>query len=160
MADLLIDATAKGTIVTYNCPVLNITTVFSGTGMSDWQAVDDVEAAQIEVSTDGTLVSSVKPAFVKGTLTLLHNSPSLSVIQGIMARQYSTNLIFKGTLTLTSYSGLWTVKYDNFIWTSAYKGPELADKVKDVPLKWSAAVPTTINLSNVTAALSTLTSFL
>jgi hypothetical protein len=27
-------------------------------------------------------------------------------------------------------------------------------------LKWSAAVPTTINLSNVTAALSTLTSFL
>ena len=43
-----------------------------------------------------------------------------------------------GTLTVESPSGMWTITYNNVIFTSKFKGFELGEKIKDVVIAFNA----------------------
>lgn len=146
---IVLDNTSKNVIMTYKASIFSLPVIVSGAGIEDWFAVDDAEGAVMEVGCDNTLAAHLKPAFVKGKITLQPLAASL-VNAFVKVQQTQTEIApILGTLTLTSATGLWITTYQNFIITSVFKGYELGEKVKDVVVSFSSQVPNTSILGDV-----------
>jgi hypothetical protein len=149
---LALQSTAKNSILLFSCPlILPTPVIIQATGIEDMLSLEDVEGAVMEIGTDGTITSHVKPSggMVNGTLTLQPLSTALSSIIQVMQRQYQDGVIYYGSLSVTNPSGVWQVAYENVVITTQFKGFELAEKVKDVPIKFSAQVPDSTILGDV-----------
>jgi hypothetical protein len=139
---LALQATSKNSIMTFTCPgVLVAPVIVTAAGIEDWFAVEDAEAAIVEIGTDGVITGHSKPTIVEGTITLQPMSPALEAFRTVAKLQEETGAIAYGTLTVVNPTGLWTIQYENFVVTTAFKGFELAVKVKDVPIKFKAQIP-------------------
>ncbi len=150
---IMYDNSSKGVVMTY-VNLVNVTTpvIVTAAGVDEWLTVDDAEEAMMEVGCDGALVSHVKATHVRGKITLLPLSPALvnAFIETIQ-QQYLISAPIPGTLTVASPTGLWTVSYTNFVLTSVFKGFELAQKIKDVPINFSAQIPDSTILGDLLA---------
>lgn len=145
------DNSAKGVIMTY-VNLVNVTTpvIVTAAGIEDWLALDEIEEAIMEVGCDGSLISHIVPAMAKGKITLLPLSPALiNAFISTQQTQYTLGAPIPGTLTVASATGLWTISFQNFIITSAFKGYEFGQKVKDVPISFSAQIPNTTILGDL-----------
>lgn len=140
---IMYDNSSKGVVMTYvNLVNVTVPVIVTAAGVEDWLSIDEAEGAMMEVGCDGALVSHVKAAHVKGKITLIPLSPALvDAFIDTIQKQYLLGAVIPGTLTIASPTGLWTVSFNNVVLTSIFKGYELAQKVKDVPIGFSAQIP-------------------
>lgn len=155
---ILLQASAKNSVISYYCPLLMaVPVIITGTGIEDMVSIDDVESAVMEVGTDGTLSAHVKPAMVKFKLMLQPLSSALNAMIAVQQTQYQSGVIFPGAFITSNPSGLWEVSYQNVIITSYFKGFELAEKVKDVPVSFAAQIPTTTIIGDLVSIAAAIT---
>ena len=139
MSDIILNATSQDAILTYTCPLLSTPILIaSGAGIEDRLSVEDAENVITEIGTDGTMSAHFKAVLLKGKLTLQPLAPALSSIRGVLNKQEQLKAMIPGTLTVESPSGMWTITYNNVIFTSKFKGFELGEKIKDVVIAFNA----------------------
>lgn len=165
MTQYIAQTTAKNAILTLSSAVPGVFQVpvpLVGAGVEDWLSFDDIENAVVEAGLDGTKTVYIKNVINKGKLVFLPTSPSLSIIRKIQGVQ-KNGLAVPCILNINSPTGLWSIKLSNFIITSAFKGFELGDKVKDVSVSFASDLPELTILGdisnvglNIAAALGSL----
>jgi hypothetical protein len=147
---MYLQATSKNIIMTFSCtPIIPTPEPIKGFSVENILELDDVESVGYEVGLDGISNVYVKPVIVKGKITLLPGSTGVAVFRKVQEYQVNTGLVIAGSLFVGLPSMLTGQTFNEFVITSAFKGFEAGDKVKDVVFSFTAQVPEAISVGNI-----------
>jgi hypothetical protein len=146
--EIMLNATSQDAIITYKNPLISAFTI-SGAGITQRMTLNDVEDVVTEIGADGTMIAYYKAALLTGTITLQGTSNSLISIRKVLTAQSSLKSAIPGTLLVVSPSGIWSETYNNFVFTTKFKGFDLGEKIAEVSIKFSALNCEQTNLGGI-----------